>query len=93
MKKKTEIVILGAGESGAGAAMLARQKGYSVFVSDSGRVRENYKNVLSNIEVEVEEGRHSEETILSADLVIKSPGIPDEAPVVLKARKKGVKVI
>lgn len=93
MKKKTEIVILGAGESGAGAAMLARQKGYSVFVSDSGRIRENYKNVLSNIEVEVEEGKHSEETILSADLVIKSPGIPDEAPVVLKARKKGVKVI
>lgn len=87
------IAVLGAGESGVGTAILAKQKNYNVFVSDFGRIKNEYKQVLLNNEIEWEEGGHSEEKILSADVVMKSPGIPDKAPIVLKLREKGVQVI
>ena len=74
MKKR--IVILGAGESGIGAALLARQQGYDVFVSDGSTIKEVYKNELLQNDIEFEEATHTEEKILSADEVMKSPGIP-----------------
>ncbi|MCD4788671.1 MAG: UDP-N-acetylmuramoyl-L-alanine--D-glutamate ligase [Bacteroidales bacterium] len=91
MKKR--IVILGAGESGVGAAILAMKKGFGVFVSDFGKIKEKYKNVLSQFEIKYEEGKHTENLILKADEVIKSPGIPDEAELVKKVKKTGIKVI
>ncbi len=87
------IVILGAGESGVGAAVLAMKKGFGVFVSDFGKIKEKYKNVLSQFEIKYEEGKHTENLILKADEVIKSPGIPDEAELVKKVKKTGIKVI
>lgn len=69
-------VILGAGESGTGAAILARKKGYDVFVSDTGKIREKYKALLVNHGIRYEEGGHSMDKILEASLVVKSPGIP-----------------
>ena len=91
MKKRA--VILGAGESGTGAAILALRKGFDVFVSDSGTVREKYRELLTRHQVAWEEGRHSMELILNADLVIKSPGIPEKAPVMAGIREKGIPVI
>jgi UDP-N-acetylmuramoylalanine--D-glutamate ligase len=91
MQKK--VVILGAGESGAGSAVLAKKHGFEVFVSDSGVIREDYRNILDENGIAREEGKHSEDIILSADEVIKSPGIRDDAPLVLKIRKKGIPVI
>ena len=82
MKKR--IVILGAGESGTGAAVLAVKKGYEVFVSDFGKIKENYKNVLSQFEIKSEEGKHTEGLILNANEVIKSPGIPDDIDIIKK---------
>ena len=79
MKK---LVVLGAGESGVGTAVLGKQQGYKVFVSDAGQIKEKYKNVLTHHEIEWEEGNHSEARILDADLVMKSPGIPDKVPIV-----------
>ena len=70
------VVILGGGESGTGAALLAKSKGYEVFVSDDGQLKEKYRNDLLENHIEFEEGRHTEEKILNANLVIKSPGIP-----------------
>ncbi len=90
MKK---IVILGAGESGAGSAILAQKKGFDVFVSDKGTVKQQYRELLDSNKIRWEEGRHSEEEILAADEVIKSPGIREDAPVVLKLREKGIPVI
>ncbi|MDQ3108586.1 MAG: UDP-N-acetylmuramoyl-L-alanine--D-glutamate ligase [Bacteroidota bacterium] len=87
------IVIIGGGESGAGAAMLAKQKGFDVFVTDKGAIKEKYKNVLSNLGIEWEENQHTEELILNADEVIKSPGIPDKAELVKKLRQQGIPVI
>jgi len=75
-----KIVILGAGESGVGAAILAQQKGYEVFVSDMGHIQDKYKAQLSAHNLRWEEGKHTPEAILDADEVIKSPGIPKEAP-------------
>ena len=86
-------VILGGGESGAGAAVLAKANGLSVFVSDMGAVKEKYKQLLNTHEIEWEEGSHSEDKILSADLIIKSPGISDEALIIQKAKKKQIKII
>jgi UDP-N-acetylmuramoylalanine--D-glutamate ligase len=86
-------VILGAAESGVGAAILARKQGYDVFVSDFGMIKEKYKTELINREFDFEEGRHSEEKIMNADLVIKSPGIPDKAPIIVQLKEKGVPVI
>ncbi|MCI6644163.1 MAG: Mur ligase family protein, partial [Bacteroidales bacterium] len=88
-----QLVILGAAESGVGAAILAQQKGYSVFVSDMGTIKERYKAQLDAHALAWEEGRHTAERILAADLVIKSPGIPDDAPMVRQVREKGIEVI
>ncbi len=87
------IVILGAGESGAGAAVLAKKEGYDVFVSDMGTIKDKYKQMLDARGIAWEELRHTEEKILSADEVIKSPGIPKEAPMVRKIEEKGIPVI
>ena len=78
------LVILGAGESGVGTAVLAQKQGYEVFVSDMGAINDRYKSVLSERGIEWEEGQHTEQRILSADEVVKSPGIPDTAPMVQK---------
>lgn len=86
-------MILGGGESGVGTAILGLKKGFEVFVSDFGKIKEKYKQVLINNGIEWEEEGHSEAKILSADIVMKSPGIPDNAPIVKKLREKGVKVI
>ena len=80
----SRIVVLGAGESGAGAAVLARAKGFDVFVSDSSSIKPTYKELLDLHGIEWEEGKHTEDKILNADEVIKSPGIPNEAPFVQK---------
>jgi len=90
---KRRIVILGAGESGAGSAVLALKKGFDVFVSDKGQIKDKYKEILDNYNIKWEEGIHNEEVILSADEVIKSPGIKEDAPVVVKLREKGIPVI
>ena len=87
------VAILGAGESGVGAAILAQKKGYDVFVSDLGKIKEKYKDVLSNYKIDFEEGHHSEEKILSAELVVKSPGIPETAPLVKQLKEQGTPVI
>ncbi|MCS6974919.1 MAG: UDP-N-acetylmuramoyl-L-alanine--D-glutamate ligase [Cyclobacteriaceae bacterium] len=90
---KERIVILGAGESGTGAALLAQQRGYDVFVSDSGAIKSGYRDDLIRHKIEFEEEKHTEEKILNASLIIKSPGIPDKVPVVMKAKQKGIEVI
>jgi UDP-N-acetylmuramoylalanine--D-glutamate ligase len=87
------IVVLGAGESGIGAAILAKKKGYQIFISDNGIIKKNYKDVLSHADIPFEEQRHSQELILDADEVIKSPGIPDNIPVILEIKKRGIPVI
>ncbi|MDG1014172.1 MAG: UDP-N-acetylmuramoyl-L-alanine--D-glutamate ligase [Flavobacteriaceae bacterium] len=78
------LVILGGGESGVGAAMLGKLKKYNVFLSDCGKIKDNYKEVLINNEIEWEDGGHTESEILTADLVVKSPGIPDHVSIVQK---------
>ena len=90
MKK---IVILGAGESGTGSAVLARQKGFDVFVSDMGEVKEKYRDLLNSHGIRWEEGIHTEDEILTADEVIKSPGVREDAPIIVKLRERGVPVI
>ena len=90
MKK---LVILGAGESGVGTALLGKNKGYQVFVSDKGTIKDKYKNVLINNEIEWEEGNHTESKILNADTVMKSPGIPDRVEIVNKLVEKDIPVI
>ena len=87
------IAILGAGESGVGAAILAKKMGWNVFVSDFGKIKDAFKTELIENQLEWEEENHSEERILQADLVIKSPGIPEKAPLILKLRERGVKII
>jgi UDP-N-acetylmuramoylalanine--D-glutamate ligase len=87
------IVILGAGESGVGAAILAKKMGWNVFVSDFGAIKEVYKKELNERGFEWEEGKHSEQRILQADLIIKSPGIPENVPLIKKLRENGVKII
>lgn len=82
------LVILGGGESGVGTAILGLQKGFEVFVSDNGKIKEKYKDVLEHIGINWEEEKHSEEKILDANLVMKSPGIPDTVPLVVKLREK-----
>ena len=87
------IVILGAGESGAGAAVLAKREGFDVFVSDMSKIADRYKKMMDDRQIAWEEGQHTEEKILSADEIIKSPGIPDTAPMVTKAIEKGIRII
>ena len=87
------LVILGGGESGVGTAILGKKKGYDVFVSDFGKIKENYKQVLINNEIEWEEETHTEGLILNADVVMKSPGIPEKVTIVKKLVEKGIPVI
>ena len=87
------LVILGGGESGVGAAILGKQKGYEVFVSDIGSIAKKYKKVLLHHEINFEEHQHSEPIVLNADLVVKSPGIPDNVPIVRDLTAKKVSVI
>lgn len=87
------IVVLGAGESGAGAAVLAKKEGFDVFVSDMSKIKDRYKEMLDSHQIEWEEGKHTEKKILNADEVIKSPGIPDETPMMQKVIAKGIHVI
>lgn len=93
IKMRERIVILGSGESGTGAALLALAKGYDVFVSDQSTIKDKYKSELENNKIPFEEGVHSEDKILNADLVIKSPGIPDKAEIIKKVRAKNIPVI
>lgn len=86
-------VILGGGESGAGAAILAKSKGLKTFVSDLGIIKKKYKELLDQHQIEWEEGQHTEERIFQADLIVKSPGISDQALILLKLEKKGIIVI
>jgi UDP-N-acetylmuramoylalanine--D-glutamate ligase len=88
-----KVVVLGAGESGVGTALLAKQKGFKVFVSDFGEIKEKYKNVLRDYKIDWEEKQHTEAKILAGDLVVKSPGIPDKVPIVKKIREKGIRMI
>ena len=87
------LVVLGGGESGVGTAILGKQKGYDVFVSDFGKIKDNYKEVLIINEIAWEDEKHTESLILNADVVMKSPGIPDKAPIVKKLKELGVSVI
>ena len=87
------IVVLGAGESGSGAAILAKEKGFDVFVSDCGTISEPYRALLNQNGVKWEDGKHSEELILCADEVIKSPGIPLTAPLIQKLQEQGTPII
>ncbi|MBF1573748.1 MAG: UDP-N-acetylmuramoyl-L-alanine--D-glutamate ligase, partial [Prevotella salivae] len=89
----SRIVILGAGESGAGAAVLAKQKGFDVFVSDMSSIQDKYKNLLDKHGIEWEEGHHTADKILNADEIIKSPGIPKEAPMIQKLMAQGTHII
>ena len=87
------IVILGAGESGTGAAILAKKKGFDTFVSDSSHIQDKYKEMLDKRNIPWEEGHHTEEQILNADEIVKSPGIPNNAPLILKLKEKGTPII
>ena len=86
-------VILGGGESGVGAALLAKQQGYDVFVSDASSLKDEYRNELKNAGIDFEEGQHTESKILNADEVMKSPGIPEKAEIVKKIRAKAIAII
>ena len=89
----SRIVVLGAGESGAGAAVLAKVKGFDTFVSDMSAIKDKYKELLDRYDIAWEEGQHTEELILNADEVVKSPGIPNDAPLILKLKEKGISII
>lgn len=90
---KERVVILGGGESGTGAALLAKAKGYDVFVSDQGTLKDKYRDELVRAGIPFEEGKHTAEQILNANIIIKSPGIPEKAEMVKKAKAAGIKVI
>ncbi|MBX2846154.1 MAG: UDP-N-acetylmuramoyl-L-alanine--D-glutamate ligase [Saprospiraceae bacterium] len=87
------MVVLGGGESGAGAALLGAQLGYEVFVSDKGSIAQKHKDQLRSLQIEFEEGRHSDAKILNADVVVKSPGIPSTVPLVQQLVQQGTEVI
>ncbi|MCY0968954.1 UDP-N-acetylmuramoyl-L-alanine--D-glutamate ligase [Chryseobacterium wangxinyae] len=87
-----KIVVLGGGESGCGAAYLAKKKGLEVFLSDKGAIKDNYKKFLTENEIDFEEGNHDEERILSADWIVKSPGIPKKADIIYKIHMKGIRI-
>lgn len=93
MNSQKTIVVLGAGESGVGAAILAKSKGFNVFVSDKGQITSNYSKILNEYEIPFEEEKHSEERIIEAIEVIKSPGIPDTAPLIKKLNSLNIPVI
>lgn len=87
------LVVLGGGESGVGTAILGKKKGYDVFISDFGKIKNNYKEVLALNKLDWEEENHTEDLILNADVVMKSPGIPDKSPIVKALKKKGIPII
>ncbi|HCQ13526.1 UDP-N-acetylmuramoyl-L-alanine--D-glutamate ligase [Flavobacterium sp.] len=87
------LVVLGGGESGVGTAILGKKEGYDVFVSDFGKIKDKYRDVLNKYEIKWEDEKHTEEVILNASVVMKSPGIPDKAPIVKKLIEKGIPVI
>lgn len=87
------LIVLGAGESGVGAAILAKSKGMDVFVSDAGKISDKYRDILLQREIPFEEGKHTEERIMKADMAVKSPGIPPTAPMVRKLTEKGIPVV
>lgn len=89
---KKRLVVLGAGESGIGAALLGKQEGWDVFVSDGGQLKEKYKEELEKAEIAYETGEHTEEMVLRADCLVKSPGISDKVAIVQKAKAKGIEV-
>ena len=91
--KKKRLVVLGGGESGVGAALLGQKEGFDVFLSDNGKLQEPHRKALEQYEIDFEEQGHTEERILQADEVVKSPGIPDTVPIVRKIREKGIPVI
>lgn len=91
MSKK--MVILGGGESGYGSAILAKKQGFNVFLSDKGTLKEKYRRLLEESNIAFEENQHSEEKILSADEIIKSPGIPEKNPLIQKIRERGISII
>jgi len=91
--KKQRLVILGGGESGVGTALLGKDSGFEVFVSDKGIIKEKYKEVLIHNEIEFEDNQHTEAKILNADLVMKSPGIPDKVTLIKEIRALGIPVI
>lgn len=93
MKSQKRIVILGGGESGVGSAILAQTKGFDVFLSDNGELHDKYKKELTSKNISFEEGGHTSEFILSADEIIKSPGIPGDVPLIVSAKNKGISVI
>ncbi|MEO0573469.1 MAG: UDP-N-acetylmuramoyl-L-alanine--D-glutamate ligase [Bacteroidota bacterium] len=92
-KEGGRLVVLGGGESGVGTALLGKKKGFDVFVSDKGQIKEKYKKVLEHIEIEWEESDHTISKIVNADVVMKSPGIPDKAPLVRQLVEKGIPVL
>src|SRR5690606_21298321 len=85
-------VILGGGESGIGAALLAKKKGMEVFLSDMGSIRENYRQLLIQNDIDFEEGTHTYEKILNADWIVKSPGVPKKADIILEISQKGIRL-
>ncbi len=93
IKKHKKLVILGGGESGVGTAILGKQKGYQVFVSDKGSISEKYKDVLKHFEIDWEEQQHTEAKIFEADVVMKSPGIPDHIALIKQIKQKDIPVI
>ena len=93
VRNKMKLAILGAAESGVGTAILAQKQGYEVFVSDMGTIKDKYKARLDEHSIDWEEGHHTEDVILSADEVVKSPGIPDSAPLVQKLIAKGTPIL
>src|SRR5690606_1101039 len=87
------LVILGGGESGVGAALLGKKEGFRVFLSDKGSLKEDYRRKLIENSIDFEEGTHSEEKILNADLVVKSPGIPKKSDLILQLNSRNIPVI
>ena len=88
-----KLVVLGGGESGVGTAILGKQKGYEVFLSDAGSIKEHYKDILNAEGIQWEENKHTVDRILEADVVMKSPGIPDKVQIIKDLHAKGIKVI
>ena len=87
------IAILGAGESGVGSAILAQSKGFDVWVSDKGEIKEKYKKELNKYKIDWEEKQHTESKILNAQIIVKSPGIPDNVPIIQKAKESGIEIV
>ncbi len=93
MEQKPKIVVLGGGESGVGAAVLAKKKGFDVFISDNKKIKEKYRRVLKHFEIDFEEGGHTLSKVLQAEEIVKSPGIPDTILLISQIKENGIDVI